>query len=177
MSKQIIYIKRPEYTPTSSKGKHWSFGKAIRFSAVNKQSPSHYNVPSTFSKRACSFGLGKRWEPSNYMGLDSPSPEKYNIPSVFKPTPKTSPVRYNEHVPQPTYGPGPGAYDVTRSLGHVSKSRRNSVRYVNAGWPELRKDTRDSRPSTPGPGAYEIHGGFGPMKVEKPRLVCKTRNA
>ena len=60
----------------------FSFPKSQRWITTNEKSVGFYEVPSSLSKRACSFGFGKR---SDLIRTScSPSPDKY-CPNVCKP--------------------------------------------------------------------------------------------
>ncbi|CAG9335082.1 unnamed protein product [Blepharisma stoltei] len=104
---------------------HWSFSKANRFTHKQITSTPDFIIPPTsLSKRSTSFGFGKRWEPKNDKGRDSPPPTCYSPPSYFAVHSRA--VNFSsgvtaERTPIKTkIVPGPGAYNVDLPFGKNS---------------------------------------------------------
>lgn len=101
---------------------HWSFTKADRFRHTkNATCPEFIGPPTSLSKRSTSFGFGKRWEPKNEKGRDSPPPTAYNPPSSF--TLNTRTANFGAGTPSERTQfktrliPGPGTYNISAPTG------------------------------------------------------------
>ncbi|CAG9327199.1 unnamed protein product [Blepharisma stoltei] len=112
---------------------HWSFCKAPRFRNFKIENSEMYNLPTTFNKRSCSFGYGRRYELKSAQGKDSPAPGAYNPPTCFE-LAKRAPSfgkRSLSGVPQNL--PGPGAYNPYSPIGKkapkFSFSPRIEIKY------------------------------------------------
>mmetsp|Transcript_3186 Transcript_3186/g.2924 ORF Transcript_3186/g.2924 Transcript_3186/m.2924 type:complete len:187 (+) Transcript_3186:122-682(+) len=90
----------------------------------NATTPDYIVPPTSLSKRSTSFGFGRRWEPKNEKGRDSPPPTAYNPPSSFTMNSRTvnfSAGTVAERTPIKTkFVPGPGTYNVTLPIGENS---------------------------------------------------------
>ena len=130
---------------------HWSFSKAKRFrERVVQNCPDFIETPSTLHKRSTSFGLGKRWEPRNPKGNDSPSPEKYSLPTCFDLEKRGAFFSVNLrdfHSKTMDANPGPGAYECLSesSMPAFSMTSRRPL---------------SSDVTVPGPGAYSPNHSF-----------------
>ena len=97
----------------------WSFAKASRFIRGRNTSADFVLLPSSFSRgRATGFGYGKRWEPKNQVGKDSPPVTRYSLNSGFGGK-KTGPSfgRLGHARLPVSCTPGPGQYSPTRNIG------------------------------------------------------------
>ena len=111
----------------------WSFGKADRFSKINSNSVPMMALPSTFSTRFTTLGKGSRFaHKSNF----NPGPDLYNMTSQFDPLTRKSGIFFGTEprrkLRKPEIRPGPGAYELNRSLirsnkGVKLKSRNKSL--------------------------------------------------
>jgi hypothetical protein len=100
----------------------WSFSKDSRFKAAFKPVKTEYTttLKPSHSRRAASFGYGKRWVPSNFTGKDSPPPGTYQWSSAFnepKVSGKISPPHNRFKEPRRESMPGPGTYNVSKPIG------------------------------------------------------------
>lgn len=167
----------------------FSKARRFRNKTMN-ECPELLELPSTLDKRSTSFGYGRRWQPTNPCGKDAPSPDKYNIPSCFDNDKRGPVILGNqrEFSLQPRSNtPGPGTYDVASTLCKnapkftfrpkiVDKVRccspppgaynpryrlqdKGNYSEITFGVGSRSKDNR-ARPSTPGPGTYEVPSSF-----------------
>jgi hypothetical protein len=156
----------------SNRAVSWSFSKDSRFKAAFKPVKTEYTTaPSpSQSRRATSFGYGKRWVPSNFTGKDSPPPGTYQSSSAFnepKVSGKISPPHNRFKELRRESMPGPGTYNVSKPLG------------LGAPMVTLKsRITTQSRSDYPSPGDYrpwsvlterhrfhDISFGFGERRV------------
>ncbi|CAG9333034.1 unnamed protein product [Blepharisma stoltei] len=175
---------------------HWSFSKADRFKPPPKFTGAEYaNIQSHIGKsRTTTFGYGKRWQPSNPKGKDSPSPNKYRLPSCFDNCDNGAkiftPVR-NESRRLST--PGPGSYDIKSFVGespsYTFKGRNilrsniahpppgaydpnhslvESGRYTAIEFGRKSPTKHSSGGITPGPGTYDFGSTFGSDRSPSP---------
>ena len=98
-----------------------------------------YTLPSTLSKKSCSFGYGDRLAPMNKTGRDSPPPTAYNTRTIYNMDRRlkshfssfckfgirgmlTEPYdpflnidyKTNSIIPRDDDSPGPGTYDIKK---------------------------------------------------------------
>lgn len=100
----------------------WSFSRDRRFKANHKPVNTEYStkLSPTISRRAAAFGYGKRWEPRNFTGQDSPPPTAYRCKSVFdvpKISGKIDPPHNRFKKIKNEAMPGPGTYEVRQPIG------------------------------------------------------------
>ena len=152
--------------------------------------PELLDLPSTLEKRSTTFGFGKRYELVNVTGKDAPPSHKYNIPSCFEtekrgPT-MAGGLKESSGKNRPTT-PGPGTYELGTTIckdgpkfsfrpKFQTKERfkspplgsynpkyslmdKNNYSEITFGVGPRAKAGK-SRPSTPGPGTYEIPSSF-----------------
>lgn len=113
-----------DYSGQQSNGVRWSFAKGTRFVKLRNHSSAEFvTIPSSFLRgRAPGFGYGKRWEPRNAAGKDSPPVTRYSAKSVFDiqkggPTfGRVGRLVGRSRIP-PANSPGPGQYSSGRSIG------------------------------------------------------------
>jgi hypothetical protein len=152
--------------------------------------PELLDLPSTLEKRSTTFGFGKRYELVNATGKDAPSADKYSIPSCFETEKKgpsmAGGLRDTPGKNRPTT-PGPGTYDLGTTIckdgpkfsfrpKFHTKDRfkspppgsynpkfnlmeKNHYSEITFGVGPRSKEGK-TRPSTPGPGTYEIPSCF-----------------
>lgn len=184
-------IRPPTFSTLGRDSVHWSFSKDKRFKHKSiGECPDLLDLPSTLDKRSTTFGYGKRWQPRNPCGKDSPSPDKYSIPSCFD-LEKRGPIMlgskgdFSNQSRSST--PGPGSYDLQSTLfkdapkftfrpkiidkvrGYTPSPGAYNPKYrlqeranyseITFGVGSRSKDNRP-RPSTPGPGTYEVPSSF-----------------
>lgn len=136
-----------------------------------------YKLPSTLSKRTCSFGFGERVIPMNKQGRDSPPPTTYTIKG-FTQNNNTMAFNLKEFCkfgvrPNSIFGsrgnsPGPGAYDHnnfmnnSRDKGFTLKGKRKKfffLTYYSKAFP-LKEigDTRawNFQPSVHSSGEFKV---------------------
>jgi hypothetical protein len=172
------------------KSVEWSFPKASRFKPTKRgPAPEYRDLPSTLGDRACSFGMGKRWTPINLKGKDAPSPGAYEAHSEFGKQNKGPSFkrRYKRMLKMQEDSPGPGSYNPYSPIGkngpkftfrqRIMKIVRTSTPPPNTYRPSFKLLEKSSfqnisfgigeRPKIygkmeemPGPGAYDIPGGF-----------------
>lgn len=131
----------------------WSFSKASRFRVAKAASQADFiSAPTTFSRsHSPGMGYGKRWEPKNPAGKDSPSEVSYLTKSCFDlslfgpfgPTFARASKRAGKRDLPHTGTPGPGHYPTARELGQnapkYSMQSKHLTRYLS---------------NTPSPGHY-----------------------
>lgn len=116
-------VKRSIGNSPYGPGTRWSFPKASRFRTLRSSSAEFVILPSSFSKsRSPSFGYGRRWEPKNPCGQDSPPATKYSTKSCFDlqiagPSFGRPTHRNNRAFIPPSNTPGPGEYETERRMG------------------------------------------------------------
>jgi hypothetical protein len=167
----------------------WTFSKADRFSQKLPEKGSEYQIlkSSMGSGRKAGFGYGKRWEPSNPRGKDSPASTTYSLPSSLDRSivgGKISPSKLLSSASRWTT-PGPGSYELRPNIGsglsaslksrHVSLQQDKTPcpgaynpkhqiiepsRYACIAFGEKLKNDNISRITTPGPGAYDLWSSF-----------------
>ncbi|CAG9315241.1 unnamed protein product [Blepharisma stoltei] len=139
----------PVFTTMGKDTSHWSFCKADRFSKDrHTKYPSYFILPSTLEKRSTSFGYGKRWEPFNPKGRDSPSPDTYSINTSFNLLEKkgySMKGKVDSSKFKISNDPGPGAYDPYNFSPIGADGPKFSFR------PKI---IRKIKNFTPDPGAY-----------------------
>lgn len=116
--------KTDENSARQRNGTRWSFAKGARFKHARNHSETDFvPLPSSFAKgRATGFGYGKRWEPRNAAGKDSPPVTRYSVKSGFDER-KAGPVfgRIGRSVGRsrvpPSNTPGPGQYSSGKNIG------------------------------------------------------------
>ena len=167
----------------------WSLSRSRRFDIRHKSNNSEYVVlPSTLNARATGIGFGKRWQPHNVYGMDSPPPGTYNLPVLAN----TKGTKFSLSESKDNKGrfltPGPGAYDhnkpfekftekitlksrITRNTKHESPppgaynpvltlTQYNGFKNISFGIGP-RTNLENSLFDGPGPGAYEMQSKFG----------------
>lgn len=142
------------------------------------------------ASRATSFGYGKRWEPKNEKGRDSPPPTAYNPPSSFAMTARAigfgnGPTAERAHT-RSELSPGPGSYNPLAPLGEGSPKFSLRPRlsfkakiitpspgdyepkfklveksnFARIGFGYGERARLNVRELSPGPGTYEISSAF-----------------
>ena len=112
-SKNIINLPKHKESYLNA----FSFNKSSRFPIPRENNnPGHLVIPSTLDKKACSFGLGKRWEPKSSHCQHSPCPTSYSLQSTFGQTSKKI-IDYKKQIVKERELfyikpiPGPGSYN------------------------------------------------------------------
>ena len=169
--------------------------------------PELLDMPSTLEKRATTFGFGKRWQPQNPKGKDAPSPDKYTLPTCFDLEKRGPLLIGNqrEYSVQPRSNtPGPGAYDIGTTICKdcpkftfrpkiILKNRndspspgtynprynlleKNNFSEITFGL-GLRGSEDKPRPSTPGPGSYDLPSFIKSLGSTGSKFYTNVKNA
>jgi len=141
----------------------YSFSRSTRFREPKKEElkeASFYDLPTTFSKRTSSFGIGTRPQIFEAHRAQTPDPASYKLPQEFEVKPGTGwsfgiSRKAYEHVYFPGMvpsknrdNPGPGAYKHRQRIG--AEGLKFSLKYK---FPS--EMVKKSSKFVPGPGAYD----------------------
>lgn len=180
--------KAGENSARQGYGARWSFAKGARFMRARNLSEADFVVlPSSFAKgRAPGFGYGKRWEPRNAAGKDSPPVTRYSAKSGFGEG-KAGPTfgRIGRSVGrsrvQPSNTPGPGEYSSGRKIGdggprytlkprltHVLKSETPSPDHYSPNVSVLTNRSYSNVTFGIGPRPALIHPGISHIDLSLP---------
>lgn len=200
-----IDVPPPSFSTIGKDTIHWSFPRASRYRrATLSDTSNEINLPSTLEKRTTSFGYGKRWEPKNPKGLDAPSPDTYSLRTCFDIEKRGAffTINLRNSPSHPPNVPGPGTYEVCGKASGpkfsmrpklVQKARKSDSPppgAYNPSYALLEKQSysgisfgnRDRpkekivRPSTPGPGTYDIPSSFNISSPSKHHSPQRSRN-
>ena len=146
-----------QFSKTGSK--KFSFPRASRFlHPKENDDPQMLILPSTLSKKSCTFGLGRRLELKSRHCQDSPSPGNYLLRSCFnefnhsldykKQSVKERKLFYIKPVP------GPGSYNPS-----TPEKKRSPNCFI------IGKKSLNQGSSTPDPGRYNPNYTIGQKHV------------
>ena len=158
-----------------------TFSRAQRFKFISRQpSDSFYELPSTLSRRACTFGRGRRHQFAKVT--DAPPPDSYSLRSCFEAPQRAHSFGASVKVKPPAQVPGPGTYCPAAPLAsrgckftsRPSSRSRDCTPSPTSYAPSFKllesnrftgisfgaKRSKDYVSATPGPGAYDLPSGF-----------------
>ena len=124
--------------------------KTTRFPVHKRKNSTEFTVlPSTLALRSAGMGFGRRWNPLNVTGCDSPPPGSYNLPSLASNKGPRIVMDNGKIGNCRNLTPGPGSYEPLKPLG------LNKPKFALKG--RIRRiDAED----TPAPGAYSPSFGL-----------------
>ena len=161
--------------------------RTTRFPSHKRKNSSEFTVlPSTLALRSTGIGFGRRWNPINIAGCDSPPPGSYNLPSLASNKGPKMVLDKTRIDKSRNLTPGPGTYEPLKPLGldkpmfalkgRISrKEAGNSPApgtysptfglthysgYANISFGTGERSKVAKRENGPGPGAYEISSNF-----------------